>query len=373
MEDRRERSERIKRGELRYGWTTGTCASVSAKAATYALLGKDISEIKKVEVSLPIKDQKACLEIFRVEKSNGEAFALTIKDAGDDPDVTHGAQIGARVRFAKEKGVKILGGEGVGRVTKSGLGLEIGEPDITHVPRKMIKNAVVSAALEMGMKEEDLCFEIEIFVPDGRERAKKTMLERLGVIGGIGILGTLGIVVPYSTGAWKASIGQQISVVKESGVDTIVCTTGRQSEELAKKLFPELPDVAFVDVGDFIGFTVRFASQKKIQRIILAGFIGKISKIARGEEYTHAKKSSVDIEFLVELAKEYASPEILELFSKANTAREFAEITKSFGLTEIFKKVARLAKKKLEEISGNNNVEVVIFDLEDGGVLAYEK
>jgi cobalt-precorrin-5B (C1)-methyltransferase len=198
------------------------------------------------------------------------------------------------------------------------------------------------------------------------------MLERLGVIGGIGILGTLGIVVPYSTGAWKASIGQQISVAKESGVDTIVCTTGRQSEELAKKLFPELPDVAFVDVGDFIGFTVRFASQKKIQRIILAGFIGKISKIAKGEEYTHAKKSSVDIDFLVETAKEYASPEILELLSNANTAREFAQIAKSFGLTEIFKKVALLAKKKLEEISGNH-IEVVIFDLEDGGVLAYEK
>jgi cobalt-precorrin-5B (C1)-methyltransferase len=372
MEDRQEKSERIKKGKLRYGWTTGTCASVSAKAATYTLLGKNISEIKRVEVSLPIKDQKACLEIFRVEKSNDEAFALTIKDAGDDPDVTHGAQIGARVKFAKEKGVKILGGEGVGKVTKPGLGLEPGEPDITHVPRKMIKNAVISAAVEMGFREEEVCLEVEIFVPDGKERAKKTMLERLGVIGGIGILGTLGIVVPYSTGAWKASIGQQISVAKESGVDTIVCTTGRQSEELAKKLFPELPDVAFVDVGDFIGFTVRFASQKKIQRIILAGFIGKISKIARGEEYTHAKKSSVDIDFLVEVAKEYASPEILELLSNANTAREFAQIAKSFGLTEIFKKVARLAKKKLEDISGNH-IEVAIFDLEEGGVLAYEK
>jgi cobalt-precorrin-5B (C1)-methyltransferase len=368
-ETREERAERIKSGKLREGWTTGTCASCSAKAATYILLGKNLEEVKKVEVELPVKDRTACLEIFRAEKLNGEAIASTIKDAGDDPDVTHGAEIGAIVRFSREKGVKIIGGEGIGRVTKPGLSIEVGEPDITPVPRKMIKKAVISAALELGFKEDEITLEVEIFAPEGRERAKKTMLERLGVIGGIGILGTLGIVVPYSTGAWKASIARQISVAKESGCDIIVCTTGRQSEELAKKFFPYLPDVAFVDVGDFIGFTLKYAKQKNISRVIIAGFLAKISKVAKGEEFTHAKKSSVDIDFLVSLAREEASDEICNELRRANTARQFAELAKSYGLKNVFQKVAELAKKKCNDFG--IHTEVVIFDFSGDNILAY--
>lgn len=368
MESREEKSKRIKKGNLREGWTTGTCASVSAKAATLLLFGAKLPE--KVDVELPIKGRKAELKIHRFGVSHGEAFATTIKDAGDDPDVTHGAEIGAIVRFGKEKGIKIIGGEGVGRVTKPGLGLEVGEPDITPVPRKMIKNAVMSALNSLGVN--DFAIEVEIFVPEGKERAKKTMLERLGVIGGIGILGTLGIVIPYSTGAWRASIARQISVAKESGIDVIVGTTGRQSEDFAKKFFSDLPDVAFVDVGDFIGFTLRYAKQKGIKKFIYAGFPAKISKFAKGEEFTHAKKSSIDISFLVSIAKEEypgLNSEMEKELAKSNTVREFSEKAKSFGLMRFFRRLGELAKRRCEEISQLKS-EVIIFDF-DGSVLYY--
>lgn len=372
-ETREERSERIKKGELREGWTTGTCASASAKAATLILLGEEIRE--KVEIDLPIKERKAEIKINRYGKSKYEAFSTVIKDAGDDPDVTHGAEIGAIVRFGKEKGIKIIGGEGVGVITKPGLGLEIGEPDITPVPRKMIKNAVISAIRNLKLNENDVDLEVEIFVPEGKERAKKTLLERLGVIGGIGILGTLGIVVPYSTGAWKASIARQISVAKESGVDTIVGTTGRQSEELAKKFFHNIPDVAFVDIGDFIGFTIRYAESKGIKRFIYAGFPAKISKFAKGEEFTHAKKSSIDINFLVDLVKQIynINEDIQNELLSSNTVREFTEKAKAFGLTKVFEKLTELAQKRCNELCYNKiHSEVIMFDFE-GEILHYRK
>lgn len=376
METRKEKSERIKRGKLREGWTTGTCASCSAKAATLLLLGA--SHVKDVEVELPIKDRFAKLQVHRAERTsmNSEALASTIKDAGDDPDVTHGAEIIAIVREGKERGIKIFGGEGVGRVTKPGLGIEPGEPDITPVPRRMIKKAVLSAFAEMGFSvtENDISIEVEIVVPDGMERAKKTMLEKLGVIGGIGILGTLGIVVPYSTGAWRASIARQIAVAREEGIDTIVGTTGRQSEMRAKGYFSSLPDVAFVDIGDFIGFTLKYAKQKGIKKFIYAGFPAKVSKVAKGEEFTHAKKSQIDINFLVRLAVEegLADKTIVDELRISNTVREFTEKAKSFGLFGVFRKLAYLAKEKCEEIGGIYT-EVVIFDFDGEGVLAHAK
>lgn len=370
-ETREEKSQRIKKGELREGWTTGTCAAVSTKAATMVLFGLQFPD--KVEIELPIKDRKAQLKIHRYQKSNGEAFATTIKDAGDDPDVTHGAEIGSIVRFGKDRGIKILGGEGVGRVTKSGLGLEIGEPDITPVPRKMIKNSVLSVLKALNIDENDISIEVEIFVPEGAQRAKKTMLERLGVVGGIGILGTLGIVVPYSTGAWKASIARQVSVAKESGVDIIVGTTGRQSEEFARKFFPEIPDIAFVDIGDFIGFTLRYAETKGIKKFIYAGFPAKISKFAKGEEFTHAKKSSIDIGFLVEIVKSSTSIDAAlekELLN-SNTVREFTEKVKGLGFFFVFEKLAYLAQKRCKEIASKIDSEIIMFDF-DGSVLCYK-
>ncbi len=369
-ETARERAERIKSGKLKEGWTTGTCASAASKAATLLLLGKSLKD--EVEVDLPIKGKVARLRIFRSEKFTGEAIASVIKDAGDDPDVTHGAEICARVYEGSQKGILIKGGEGVGRVTKPGLGLEIGSPDITPVPMRMIKRAVCSALELVGLKEGEVSLVVEIFVPEGAQRAKKTLLERLGVVGGIGILGTLGIVVPYSTGAWRASIARQISVAVEEGSDTIVGTTGRQSEELAKKYLHNIPEVAFVDLGDFIGFTLKYAKQKGLKRFIYAGFPAKISKFAKGEDFTHAKKSNIDIDFLIGLVKdEVSNQEIIEILSKANTVREFTELAKSFGLVRVFSKLAELAKKRCEEIAQIHS-EVLIFDF-DGSILAYAK
>lgn len=365
-------SEKTRRYTLREGWTTGTCASAAAKAATLLLLGEKIKD--NVDVELPLKGRKANLKIHRFGGTkNIETFATTIKDAGDDPDVTHGAEIGAIVRFSDKRGIWIKGGEGVGRVTKPGLGLEVGEADITYVPRKMIRRAVISALESFGIKENEIALEVEIFVPEGKERAKKTLLERLGVIGGIGILGTTGIVVPYSTGAWKATIARQISVAKGSGVDVVVATTGQQSEELARKFLSDLPDISFVDVGDFIGFTLKYSAQKGIKKFILAGFPAKISKFAKGELFTHSEISRVDLNFLVSITKESypdLSDQIKRELLESSTARDFIEKVKAFGLNRVFEKIAEAARMRCKEISDKIEAEILMFDY-DGKVLHY--
>ena len=213
-----------------------------------------------------------------------------VKDAGDDPDVTHGARLTATVRWRDEPGIELDGGVGVGVVTKPGLGLEVGGPAINPVPRAMITQSV-GEAVDLAQRG----VQVIISVPDGEKMARKTTNARLGIIGGISILGTTGIVRPFSTASWRASVEQAISVLAAQGEDTVVLCTGGRTEKGAMKLLPQLPEVCFVEVGDFTGAALRRAVEHGLTRIVFVGMAGKLTKLAAGVLMTHYTRSKVSL------------------------------------------------------------------------------
>jgi len=312
-------------GILRTGFTTGACAAASAKAATKAILEKKI--LKEIQCTLPNR-MEVVFPLRRCELYEDRAICSVIKDAGDDPDCTHLAEIVAEVKLIPEKKVILKGGKGVAVVTKSGLGLEVGGPAINPVPRKNITENVLEV-----LQNTPYGAEVTISVPRGREMALDTTNARLGLIGGISILGTTGIVKPYSTAAYRASIIQAIQVAKERGINTLVFTTGGRSEQYAmdylKSQKLELPIEAFIQVGDFIGTGIKHAKKIKIPHVIIFGMIGKLSKMADGVTQTHQAGSNVNMELLANYAKaKGSSEEIQNEIKKANTARHVLEICK---------------------------------------------
>jgi len=322
---------------LRSGFATGACAAAAAKAAALTLTTGEAPGA--VEISLPNR-QRVSFAIARTIEWRGGVLCGVIKDAGDDPDVTHGAEICAMVFPASAgAGVMLEGGEGVGRVTKPGLGLAVGDPDITEVPRRMILQAVSEAlhgADHPGAR-------VVITVPNGEELAKKTLLERLGIVGGIGILGTTGIVKPYSTAAFRASISQAIDVAIAAGVDEVVFTTGGQSEKFAQRLL-SLPEEAFVQMGDFVGFAMREAGRKGLRKATVVGMIGKLSKIADGKKMTHAAGSEVNLAMLAEMLRELGAPAaVVEQVAGANTGRHALEIAVAQGFPQLADRVCERA------------------------------
>lgn len=313
---------------LRSGFTTGACAAAAAKAATKALYSGEAQT--SVEIGLPNR-QRVSFAIARTVEWRGGVLCGVIKDAGDDPDVTHGAEICAVVFPATGEGIKLEGGEGVGRVTKPGLGLAVGDPDITEAPRRMITQAVTEALRDVAQTDA----RVVIAVPSGEELAKKTLLERLGVVGGVGILGTTGIVKPYSTAAFRASISQAIDVAIAAGADEVVFTTGGQSEKFAQRLL-SLPEEAFVQMGDFVGFAMREAGRKGLRKATVVGMIGKLSKIADGKKMTHAAGSEVNLAMLAEMLRELGAPtELVERVAGANTGRHALEIAVAQGFPHL--------------------------------------
>src|SRR5919205_962733 len=270
--------EKKRRGTLKTGYTTGTSATAATKAALLALISGKAAD--NVFVTLP-KGGMAKLGIAwtKIEK-NGSSTSAVIKNAGDDPDITHGAEICSTVSFTDRVGkITIDGGIGVGKVTKPGLGLEIGKAAINQTPMKMIEQAVIDVA---SKKLNNNGINVVISVPKGEELAKKTDNPRLGIIGGISILGTTGIVLPYSTASFAASIRQSLDVAIAMGTDIVVLTTGGRSEDFAKKLF-KLPDHCFIQMGDFAGYSIKQCANKmSIRHVIIAGFIGKLTKMAMG-------------------------------------------------------------------------------------------
>ncbi|MGH2668016.1 MAG: cobalt-precorrin-5B (C(1))-methyltransferase, partial [bacterium] len=299
----------------------------------------------------------------------GEGFARcsVIKDAGDDPDCTHGAEIFAEVRLRAAPGVGIDGGDGVARVTKGGLGIDIGEPAITRVPRRMITESV-AAALEAGGHPGGA--DVVILVPRGLEMAKKTLNHRLGLIGGISILGTSGIVKPYSTAAYKVSIVNAIDVAVADGLAEVVITTGGKSEEYAQRIWSALPETAFVQMGDWVGFTLGYCRKKKLAKVDVAGMIGKLSKVADGELYTHARQSAVNLEGLAAIAESLgASAEVVEKIRRGNTAREAQEIVLAHAVEGFFDRIAeKVSESCRTHVEGAFAVETVLTDA-DGVVL----
>jgi cobalt-precorrin-5B (C1)-methyltransferase len=354
---------RNRRG-LRTGYTTGACATAAAVAATRTLL--EPQAVEAVTIHLPA-GRDVTFALHQVEVGPAGAFASVVKDAGDDPDVTHGAEICARVRWVDEPGIHLKGGPGVGTVTRAGLGLEVGGPAINPVPRRMLHEHL-SAVLGARLRERGL--EVTIEVPRGEEMAKKTLNARLGIVGGISILGTTGIVVPYSTAAWRASVGQAIDVAAANGQRQVVLSTGGRSEQFAMSLLPELPEVAFVEMGEFTGHALKRCARRGVQRVTLSGMVGKMSKIAQGHMMTHVASNQVDLGFLATVAADCGAPPALQdAIRGANTARHFQELVQAANLPAAFDRLAELVCRQCRAVVRDGlAVECLIFDF-DGTVL----
>ncbi len=319
------RTAKVRTGALRSGWTTGTCSAAAAKAATTALLTQQSQTT--VEVVLP-GERLVSFDVERCDVSPDSAEAVVVKDAGDDPDVTHGAHLTATVRWLSGPGLQLDGGVGVGVVTKPGLGLEVGGPAINPVPRQMIlENVATVVDLDKrGVR-------VTLSVPDGELRAKKTTNARLGILGGISILGTTGIVRPFSTESWRASVVQAVSVMAAQGEPTLVLATGGRTEKAAIRMLPTLPEVCFVEVGDFTGAALRKAVEEGLTEVVFVGMAGKLTKLASGVLMTHYTKSKVDTGVLVEVTAELSEDAaLLAGVADANTARHAYEQWEAAGL-----------------------------------------
>lgn len=293
---------------LRRGWTTGACATAATKAALTALVTGRFPD--PVEITLP-KGQVVAFPLALEEKAEGWARVGIVKDAGDDPDVTHGAMIVVTVRL-RASGVLFTAGEGVGTVTKPGLPIAVGEPAINPVPRQMME-AVVA---EFGGGAE-----IEISVPGGLALAEKTWNGRLGIIGGLSILGTTGIVNPYSCAAWIASIHRGIDVARASGFAHVAGCTGSTSEEAVRAHYG-LPLEAMLDMGDFAGGLLKYLRVNPVARVTIGGGFGKMVKLAQGAMDLHSGRSQVDFAWLAERV----DPLLRERVLVANTALEVLEL-----------------------------------------------
>ena len=300
---------------LRSGYTTGACATAASKAALLGLLGRDIPSL--ILIRFP-NGETLSLPVVDVQLGEESVSAIVVKDAGDDPDVTHGHRIVSTIRFSSHSGIHFLQGEGVGKVTLPGLGLEIGEPAINKVPRQMMEQEL-SALYQGGL-------DVTISVPDGRELAKRTFNPKLGIVDGISIIGTSGIVRPFSSEAFVEAIRREIEVAQALGCTHLVINSGAKSERYLKIEFPDLLPQAFVHFGNFIGETLRIADELHIPEVTMGIMIGKAVKLAEGFLDTHSKKVVMNKAFLKQLAiKSGCSQEALALIENLTLARELWE------------------------------------------------
>ncbi len=354
--------------KLRTGFTTGSCATASSKACVLSIINQ--KKIEQTDIILP-KRSKLDIQINSCEFTENSATCSVIKDGGDDPDVTHGAEIFVYVELTNNIGkIEIDGGEGVGRVTKPGLGLEIGSAAINPTPKKMILENVTEISKEILEKNGIM---IKVSVPNGKELGPKTDNPRIGIMGGISILGTSGIVIPYSTASFAAAIRQQIAVVSSMNDDNVVLTTGGRSEDFARAII-ELPDHSFIQMGDFSGYTIKQCAKQGLKKAYVAGFIGKLAKMAAGVKQTHVKGGKVDMKFLSELAKRCdAKSDTISKILGANTARNVQEIIIEDKVDGFFDEVTKEACNQMRQHSEEKiPVEVILFDF-DGKVLSRDK
>ncbi len=340
---------------LRRGYTTGACATAATKSALYALIkGKFLNP---VAITLP-KGQQPSFTLAQQTIGNGWAQAGIIKDAGDDPDVTHGALILTKISHAQEgAGISFSAGNGVGIVTKAGLPIKVGEAAINPVPRQMMIDEINNFCLKENIAPN---FNIEISVANGKEIAKQTLNARLGILGGISILGTSGIVIPYSCSAWISSIHSGIDVAIANGVFHIVASTGDLSEKAAKSQL-KLPEEAYIEMGDFIGGLLKYARKKPLKKITIAGGFAKISKLAQGAVDLHSKRSQVDFEILAKEIKMLgASDKLVKQAQNANTANHMLEICQTAKIP-LANSIALMAQKSAKKILKNDNIKVDIL------------
>ncbi|WP_419786608.1 cobalt-precorrin-5B (C(1))-methyltransferase CbiD [Pseudodesulfovibrio sp.] len=350
-------------GELRTGRTTGTCATAAAMAALhYLLFGKRLNE---VEAPLPVGGTLA-VPIFRVEQEGEAVRSTVIKDGGDDPDATHGCEIQTVVSLTRngEAGlaVHIDGGLGVGRVTLPGLPVPVGAAAINPEPLKQIEAGVRGLAIGVSGK-----LRVLVEVPEGAAIAKKTMNPRLGILGGISILGTQGIVRPYSHDAWTATIEEGMDVALALGLDHVVLTTGRRSERLYLESHPDTSPQALVQAADYFAFAMRAAARKGLARVTWSLFFGKLVKQAQGMEYTHAKSDPIDFARLADWCAEAGcDPSHQEAVRGANTARQVLSIlAEDPARPALVRLLVRQATGAARQFGGGNMaVEYAVFDFD---------
>jgi cobalt-precorrin-5B (C1)-methyltransferase len=350
---------------LRRGWTTGACAAAAARAAFAALLTGEFPD--PVTIRLP-RGQKPSFPLALAELNGNSARAGIVKDAGDDPDVTHGATIVAEIAWAAPgSGIGFAAGEGVGTVTRPGLQLGVGEPAINPAPRALIREMLVDLAEANGASPPDVT--VTVAIPGGERLAEKTMNARLGIVGGLSILGTTGIVVPYSCASWIHSIQRGIDVARAAGLDHIAAATGTTSERAVQRFYA-LPDHALIDMGDFVGGTLKYLRRHPVARLTLAGGFAKMAKLAAGHLDLHSSKSRVEPVWLSKiLASAGADDGALVAARGSETAGAMLDAAGEWRAA-LADGVARRARAvALATLCGATAVEVAIVD-RGGGFLA---
>ncbi len=359
-------------GELRRGWTTGACATAATKAALTAVLTGEFPD--PVTITLP-KGETPAFALAVESLGDGWARAGIVKDAGDDPDVTHGATIIAQVALAKPgTGIVFRAGDGVGMVTLPGLPVAPGEPAINPVPR-----AMMTAEIEAQCATHDIATDVEvtISVPGGERIAEKTWNPRLGIVGGLSILGTTGVVHPFSCAAWIHSIHRGVDVARAAGLPHILGATGSTSEAAAQAIH-RLPEIALIDMGDFAGGLLKYLRQHPVPRLTIAGGFAKLTKLAQGALDLHSARSQVDMAFLADVACElklnqFANERIQDIRNRilaANTALQALEIAQQSG-TDLADAIAvRARETALSALRGAPvDVEIILTDRQ-GAILA---
>ncbi len=351
-------SEERQGGQLRRGWTTGTCATAAAKAAYQALATGSFPD--PVRVTLP-KGATPSFALACHASGPDWAEAGVVKDAGDDPDVTHGALIKARVcHGAPGSGVTFIAGDGVGRITKPGLPLPPGEPAINPVPRQMMRAALAEVAQAQGLAGDAV---VEVIVPDGARLAPKTWNPRLGILGGISILGTTGVVIPYSCAAWIASIHRGIDVARAEGLTHVAGATGATSEAAVARLHG-LPEAALIDMGDFVGGMLKYLRQHPVARVTVAGGFAKMTKLGQGLLDLHSKRGQVDFLWLADEAGRIgADAALVEAVKQANSALHALTLCRQAGLP-IGERVAAAAAETARAVlvPAAISLDVAVFD-----------
>ena len=312
---------------LRRGWTTGACATAATRAACMALVTGAFPD--PVEITLP-RGERPAFSLALEEAGEGWARAGIVKDAGDDPDVTHGALVVATLRHGRQgKGVTFKAGEGVGTVTRPGLPVAPFEPAINPVPRNMMKEAVEAVARAQGVAPD---FEVEISIPGGEALAEKTWNPRLGIEGGLSILGTTGIVHPFSCSAWIHAIHSGIDVARAGGLTHLAGATGSTSEAAVKKLYG-LEEQALIDMGDFVGGLLKYLRAHPVQRVSVAGGFAKMTKFAQGRLDLHSGRSQVDFDWLGERLHEAGGgADLCDAARRAGTALEVLQAARAQGV-----------------------------------------
>jgi len=379
--------------KLKTGYTTGTCAAAAAKHAATSLVLGQAHHGSASTVTLPrggTYGDSATLEISNCgfvstegrvdgEGAAKSAFAEVVKNAGDDPDVTNGAVIRAEVFWQDEttlpqiviqndtQNIYIEGGIGVGVVTRTGLPVAVGEAAINPVPRRMIFHEVGEVLQKYKIAR---AVRVVISVPDGEKIAALTMNPRLGIVGGISILGTRGVVIPFSSSAYRASLAVTIRAAAENGLRHLVLTTGGRSEKYAAGLYPQLDPMSFIEAGEFIGFSLKKCETMHVHKITLSGMMGKLSKVAAGVLMVHSSKSPVDFVFLSKIAEEAgADAALVEKIKTANTAGEVGEWMNGAGITGFFDLLTkRCCTVCHDKVQGKLDIETLLFSM-DGRLL----